>query len=955
MLRALSFTLTLCLLVTVVPARARRQQTKPPATSQSKEASADAGAELSRGKANLRRGRAAEALINLERALNLYKQAGNRSGVAAAHDLLGELYERQGQYEAAEGHFRSALEIFAGKAAQTDKAKDVASGVGAIAPVASTASKLVVNFDAYHASLMLSKIGNMLYRQGRMAEARQVFGQMQAQKPDTSGLGKAKGLGKMLGGIGIGTGSDNRGIAVSAPSIGTALTVKDRFEIYHRTIIYATQEIGLGRLDFRAGQLDSARKRFENALEATKGDLPFIGELGQARRFRTAARTGLGDVALSQGRFNDAAKLFQEAIKGAEKDKRLDLAWPAERGLARARWLQAAQEKDAKKADKLRQESLASYRAALKTIETIRAGSLRADEARTTFLATTADVFNEAVAAYAETSLANAKPDAPLEGKALEYASEAFRIAEQGRARSLLDLLAETNAQITEGVPAELLKRKRENLDKQSDVAGQLMGVSVTGEAPAEPVDKLEKELERLQTELDSIENEIRAASPRYAALVSPQPLALAEVQQNLLDDSTALLLYSLGAETSYLWAVAREKAALYKLPAREQIGKQVGSLRDQMLPPALRRSLAGAETDAASATTQAKGLPDAKAFADASHALYKSVYAPASVFVGERRVVVAADGALSYVPFEAFVTSADGGGDFASLPLLIKTNEIVYVPSATVLSAVRKQTGTSDDAARSVLLVADPVFDSSDARARGAQSATSGADSASRGLTLKSAVSDVANKPAKESDPVKLARLAGTRVEAQQVALLATASGMKADLWLDLEANEEKAATRDLKPYRIVHFATHGLLNTERPQFTGLVLSLVGNREEDGFLRTDEIYNLRLSRPLVMLSACETGLGSEKRGEGLIGLTRAFMYAGAPTVGVTLWSVADRSTAELMTDFYARLLAKGAGGGGGGASPVSALRAARLKMIEGKKYAAPFYWAPFVLVGDWR
>ena len=129
-----------------------------------------------------------------------------------------------------------------------------------------------------------------------------------------------------------------------------------------------------------------------------------------------------------------------------------------------------------------------------------------------------------------------------------------------------------------------------------------------------------------------------------------------------------------------------------------------------------------------------------------------------------------------------------------------------------------------------------------------------------------------------------------------------------------------------------------------------GLVLSLVGNKTNDGFLRTDEIFNLRIGAPLVMLSACETGLGKEKRGEGVIGLTRAFMYAGAPTVGVSLWSVADKSTAELMTDFYKRLLSPDKP-----ASAPGAMRDSQLAMISGKKYSAPFYWAPFVLIGEWR
>jgi CHAT domain-containing protein len=166
--------------------------------------------------------------------------------------------------------------------------------------------------------------------------------------------------------------------------------------------------------------------------------------------------------------------------------------------------------------------------------------------------------------------------------------------------------------------------------------------------------------------------------------------------------------------------------------------------------------------------------------------------------------------------------------------------------------------------------------------------------------------------------------------------------------VWLDFDASEANLRQRELNNYRVVHFATHGLLDAERPQFTGLALSLVGDTDADGLLRVEEVFNLRLGSPLVMLSACETGLGREKRGEGVIGLTRAFMYAGAPMVGVSLWSVADKSTAELMPEFYRRLLA-------GQSSAPAAMRAAQISMIAGKRYSAPFYWAPFVLVGDWR
>jgi len=250
--------------------------------------------------------------------------------------------------------------------------------------------------------------------------------------------------------------------------------------------------------------------------------------------------------------------------------------------------------------------------------------------------------------------------------------------------------------------------------------------------------------------------------------------------------------------------------------------------------------------------------------------------------------------------------------------------------------------------AGRSILLVADPIFSATDPRLQSV-SAGAGNSESTRGLGLDSAVTDVTGPPAPPGAPLKLSRLAGTRTEAEQISRLSKTSAAPTDMWLDLSANENDVKTREIQSYRVLHVATHGILDAQRPQFSGLVLSLVGNKnDDDGFLRTSEIFNLKLGAPLVMLSACESGLGKVKRGEGVIGLTRAFMYAGAPTVGVTLWSVADKPTAELMTDFYQQLL-------GPNPSPSSAMRQAQLAMISGKKYSAPFYWAPFVMVGEWK
>jgi CHAT domain-containing protein len=513
-------------------------------------------------------------------------------------------------------------------------------------------------------------------------------------------------------------------------------------------------------------------------------------------------------------------------------------------------------------------------------------------------------------------------------------------------------LLSETNAALTEGIPADLLKRKQDNLDRQQELAEQLTGIDVAPDTDKQKPSDLEDQLEKLQASFEEIENQIRTASPRYANLTAAKPVTLAEVQSSLLDDKTALLEYSLGTEASYLWAVTKSNVSLYKLPARSALDKLATELRAQLIPSKLQRRIVGidvlADTQRGLGVSATPFAEDAANFTAASNALYQAVIAPASAQLGEKRLLIVADGALNYVPFEALVKSADSA-DYSSLPYLIKTNEIIYSPSASVVSVIRQQ--SPNRTGRSMLILADPVFNSNDARARGAAAPT--ASAGIRGLGIQSALSDVAGADGTAADAkmqgLPLVRLSGTRTEAEQISKLAKATGAQADTWLDLEASEDNVETRDISKYRVLHIATHGLLNAERPQFTGVVLSLVGNKNEDGFLRTDEVFNLRLGSPLVMLSACETGLGKEKRGEGVIGLTRAFMYAGAPTVGVSLWSVADKSTAELMTDFYRRLLA----GNDTGAS--SALREAQLAMITGKKYSAPFYWAPFVLVGDWR
>ena len=895
-----------------------------------------AAAALREGRRLLKRGRADQALIQLRNALNLYTAAKNNSGIALAHNELGDLYLRQGQYPVALDNYQKALDGFLAFDPQK-AAVNAAVGLGD---------------DKFNANLMLAKIGDVNFRLGKTLDARVAYDRMVVKKPE----GAASKVGRRFGGLSAIAGGISTGrVSVSAPTSAAtiALEAKKEFDEYRNSIVYSSYQLGMGRIAYASNDLEGAKKNFELALEAAGSSLAAIAKLGQVRRFRAAARTSLGDIALKQGKFKDASKFYNDAKKGAQDDNRLDLMWPAQRGLGRSLWLQAAQEKDAKKAMTLRESAMSNYRESLATIETLRQGSLRADESRTTFLATIKDVFDEAASAYAAMAmLDNPASGSPLSGKALEYAGEAFRINEQSRARSLLDLLNETNAAITEGVPAELLKRKQENFDRQQDIADILTGINISTEEVKKKPAELDAELDKLQAEYEEIENQIRTASPRYATLTANKPLSLAEVQQKVLDDQTMLVEYALQTDDSYLFAVSKGAVSLFKLPGRAAVDKLATDLRAQLIPAKLQRRIVGIDVaEANRGLGVASSAPeDTAAFVGASNALYNTVLAPAAAMIGEKRLMVVADGALNYVPFEVLLKSPDAG-DFSSLGYLVKSNEVVYAPSASVVGAIKQQ--RTKATGRSMLIIADPVFNSNDARAKKGTTPPAG-DAEVRGLGIQASVADVAGStpaaPGAAMEGLPLARLNGTRLEADQISKLAKASGGQADVWLDLDANEDNVVTRDVSKYRIIHVATHGLLNAERPQFTGVVLSLVGNKTHDGFVRTDEVFNLRLGSPLVMLSACETGLGKEKRGEGVMGLTRAFMYAGAPTVGVSLWSVADKSTADLMTDFYKRLLT-----GGDTITSSSALRGAQLAMISGKKYSAPFFWAPFVLVGDWN
>jgi CHAT domain-containing protein len=291
------------------------------------------------------------------------------------------------------------------------------------------------------------------------------------------------------------------------------------------------------------------------------------------------------------------------------------------------------------------------------------------------------------------------------------------------------------------------------------------------------------------------------------------------------------------------------------------------------------------------------------------------------------------APGALSYLPFAALPAPEDKERPAGDYQPLISKHEVVSVPSASVLSIIRRETAGRQRAAKSVAVMADPVFEESDPRLgsskngkfSGETPATRAADAEHSDLTRAIRTMNFPDARA------GFTRLPFSRYEAESIiALTPKGTGLKAT---DFNASRDLAMSRQLSQYRILHFATHGLLNSERPELSGLVFSLIDRegKPQDGFLRLYEIYNLQLNADLIVLSACETGLGKEIKGEGLIGLTRGFMYSGAPRVVASLWNVDDLATAELMKLFYQRMLKDGMPAG-------AALRAAQLELFRQKR-----------------
>jgi CHAT domain-containing protein/tetratricopeptide (TPR) repeat protein len=697
--------------------------------------------------------------------------------------------------------------------------------------------------------------------------------------------------------------------------------------IYREAKFRLNEGAALGNLGETYGKLG----RYEKAIEYHEQALAIAREV-KYRYNEESDLDSLGETYSKLGRHEKAVGYFQQALAITREIGARNEESKALYGLA---------------ASERAQGNIPAARThieqSLTIAESLRADEISSPELRSSFLASVQSSYQ----LYTDLLMRQHKAE-PAKG----FDALAVETSERQRARSLLDLLTEAHADVRQGVDTALLERER-SLGKQlNDKAQQLAQATKPVQAAA-----LKQEVSQLETDLERAQVAIRNASPHYAALAQPQPLKLKEIQAQL-DADTLLLEYSLGEERSYLWAITRDSLASYELPKGELIEKDARQVYQLLTARSMRERGETAQQRQERVTQAEAKLPAA------ARSLSQTLLAPVAAELGNKRLVIVADGALQYIPFAMLPdpsvvsrqlsvaknnvqrTTDDGQ------PLIVG-HEVVSLPSASALAIQRAELAGRQPAPKMLAVIADPVFDRADERFK--TLATDAGDLAQTHTVADNDARSIEHLAEQADDKaggtihrLVIPRLPFTHMEATRLLALAPkGSSLGAT---DFRASRATVLGGDLGQYRYLHFATHGWLDSERPGLSSLVLSTIDEqgRPQDGFLRVNDIYNLRLPAELVVLSACQTGLGQEIKGEGLIGLTRGFMYAGAPRVVVSLWNVNDRATADLMTKFYEKMLKQGE-------RPAAALRAAQVEMWRQKQWQSPYYWAAFTLQGEWR
>lgn len=904
-----------------------------------------------------------EAIASFNRAMKLFADHGDRRGQASALGNLGAHHYNSGDFSLAREFFEKAAEF---RRVENDKpgAANLVNNLAAISDklgepeqALAYATKALIDWqqvteirpaDRSRVAAVLTNIATANDKLGRWNEAFEFY-EKALNEYDPADPDRAQAL-------------DPQGELYAA--LGDFAKARECYEEALKSIAAA----GIPDLNLKAGILVH-----RGQLHMAEGDiLAALNDFEEARKIATEPRrltnvlTNLGDALAVKGAITKAIEIYEKALKIQieSKDQRGQALALQKRGEARTKigqmnealadfnsalvlWKAVKDQRGAAAtlnniavAERERgntEAALARTAEAIQIIESLRSG-ISNRQLQVSYFAAQDNVYELDV---------DLKMQLGLKEKRADYLAAALESAEKSRARVLLDTLNEatiSRGEISQDASSPLAKLKQERatlltkLSAKNDARTRLLSRTYL----PQQMTILDREISQLNDAADALEVKMRSLDPRFAGLTKPQPARLKEIQDEL-DTDTALIEYFLGEKRSYVWLVTRDSLEGYELPARTQI---------EALARRVYNSLSARGRDEKNETPGQKMERVAKEesdFNESSALLSQMILKQAGSRIAQKRLVVVADGALQTLPFGVLPAPANGT---AAAPALLASNEVVSLPSASVLVLQRRELARRQPAPLKLAVIADPVFDINDARVSEAklknnrQKSSDSLQSSAYAVTTNQSFQTRAVNALGEAGGIR--RLLYSEREASRIIIAAgTNQTLKA---VNFDASRTTAMSPQLSRYRIIHLATHGVINLSHPELSGVLFSMVDERGKptNGYLGLSEIYNLNLPADLVVLSACETGIGKEIKGEGLIALTRGFMHSGAERVVASLWKVDDHATASLMEEFYKQMFQKNL-------KPASALRAAQLTLSQQPGLRKPYFWAGFVLQGEWR
>jgi CHAT domain-containing protein/Tfp pilus assembly protein PilF len=893
-----------------------------------------------------RQSRFQEALQSAEKALQIAQELNDDQSISTAYRYVGHCYYSQGQFKIALQNYKESLkyaekinnpsEISHSLLATGVAVLDTGDYENGIPYLLSALEKAEQAGEKAMLAGILSETGIAYKEMGMFEESAEYYNRGLRIAEE---LGQKETKARILNNLGVLYANEGRndeaihhyqqslkiaeelknlrGIALLLNNIGGIFRDEGRYDeaiTYFERSLKTREEIGdqwgISSALLNMGTAFQKQKKYDRAIDVYKKSLEISNQTGNKPRVALTLRH-LGETHLSKGNYPQAQQNFQEALSlGKEVQSKMMMGYSLE-GLGK---VSLALQKYPEAAEYFRQaltvgkevtkpemvwganyglgkvyEKLEQHSQALKCY------SDAIDEIEKVRVRASSDegksgFFANHLRIYEDMIRLLYKLDQKYPGK--NYCVQAFEYSERAKARMFLDTFTEFQSGIRKGLSKQQLRREKAMVQKISKLQSDLWDASEKDQP------QKQKKLREAEGEMDQFILDLKLQNPQYAQLKYPEPLGVAQIQKQL-DEKSVLIEFFLGEEESFVFAVTSDSKQIGKLGGTKKLEESVRKFMEQIRMP--QKTALGSDFKRLQLEYRSQAQD-----------LFQLLIVPVEQHLKDKAdLILILDGILHYVPFETLIDNDR---------LLIERFRVTYAPSVTLLASLQKELKQRNT--KGLIAFADPVLSSDPSKISAEQ----------QGSRLQN-----------------LIRLRYSKEEVEGIASLYPKDSQQ--IYLAHDATEEKFRSENISQYEVVHFATHALIDEEVPRRSGIVLTSEAKGQSDGVLQMHEIWNLNLNTKLVVLSACETGLGKLVRGEGMVSLMRAFFYAGTKSIVVSLWNVDDNSTADLMKAFYTHMK--------NGMSSAESLRQAKLEMIQGAKegsnyaaYQQAYYWGPFILIG---